>query len=182
MVYAYVLFQGYQSKWLCNSTQTWKRAMMNYCRTLRRFVKNLRSSKEGWVPAANLLSLISESKSSQSLSSSGIFPIASPLCLLSAIERPAFHACPADGSVSGNVSTSSSCSETYTSYSDIKPWPTVAPAPPLEPYSSTTWNSPSPPQTPPQTKALVRSLFLVLAVFTRSAVLYLKRFDLHKLG
>ncbi|TWW64194.1 Guanine nucleotide exchange factor DBS DBL's big sister MCF2-transforming sequence-like protein [Takifugu flavidus] len=60
------------------------------------FVKNLRCSKEGWVPAANLLSLISESKSSQSLSSS-------------------------DGSVSGNVSTSSSCSETYTSYSDIKP-------------------------------------------------------------
>uniref|UniRef100_A0A8C4P0J6 Mcf.2 cell line derived transforming sequence-like a n=2 Tax=Dicentrarchus labrax TaxID=13489 RepID=A0A8C4P0J6_DICLA len=36
------------------------------------FVKNLRSSKEGWVAAANLLSLISESKSSQSLSSSGI--------------------------------------------------------------------------------------------------------------
>lgn len=27
-----------------------------------------------------------------------------------------------DGSVSGNISTSSSCSETYTSYSDIKPW------------------------------------------------------------
>ncbi|XP_026157051.1 guanine nucleotide exchange factor DBS isoform X1 [Mastacembelus armatus] len=60
------------------------------------FVKNLRSSKEGWVPAANLLSLISESKSTQSLSSS-------------------------DGSVSGNLSTSSSCSETYTSFSDIKP-------------------------------------------------------------
>lgn len=36
--------------------------------------------------------------------------------------------CPADGSVSGNVSTSSSCSETYTSYSDIKPWPTVTAA------------------------------------------------------
>ncbi|XP_039998255.1 guanine nucleotide exchange factor DBS isoform X6 [Xiphias gladius] len=34
------------------------------------FVRNLRSSKEGWVAAANLLSLISESKSSQSLSSS----------------------------------------------------------------------------------------------------------------
>ncbi|CAK6976856.1 guanine nucleotide exchange factor DBS isoform X1 [Scomber scombrus] len=60
------------------------------------FVKNLRSSKEGWVAEANLLSLISESKSSQSLSSS-------------------------DDSVSGNLSTSSSCSETYTSYSDIKP-------------------------------------------------------------
>lgn len=36
-----------------------------------RFVKNLRTQKEGWVAAANLLSLISESKSSQSLSSSG---------------------------------------------------------------------------------------------------------------
>ncbi|XP_028286983.1 guanine nucleotide exchange factor DBS isoform X9 [Parambassis ranga] len=60
------------------------------------FVKNLRSCKEGWVAAANLLSLISESKSTQSLSSS-------------------------DGSVSGNLSTSSSCSETYTSFSDIKP-------------------------------------------------------------
>ncbi|XP_029371521.1 guanine nucleotide exchange factor DBS isoform X2 [Echeneis naucrates] len=60
------------------------------------FVRNLRSSKEGWVAAANLLSLISESKSSQSLSSS-------------------------DSSVSGNLSTSSSCSETYTSFSDIKP-------------------------------------------------------------
>uniref|UniRef100_A0A8C2WF14 MCF.2 cell line derived transforming sequence like n=1 Tax=Cyclopterus lumpus TaxID=8103 RepID=A0A8C2WF14_CYCLU len=36
------------------------------------FVKNRSSSKEGWVAAANLLSLISESKSSQSLSSSGI--------------------------------------------------------------------------------------------------------------
>ncbi|XP_039648568.1 guanine nucleotide exchange factor DBS isoform X7 [Perca fluviatilis] len=65
------------------------------------FVKNLRSSKEGWVAAANLLSLISESKSSQSLSSSELLLI--------------------DGSVSGNVSTSSSCSETYTSFSDIKP-------------------------------------------------------------
>ncbi|MEQ2262048.1 hypothetical protein XENORESO_015286 [Xenotaenia resolanae] len=60
------------------------------------FVKNLRSGKDGWVAAPNLLSLISESKSSQSLSSS-------------------------DGSVSGNLSTSSSCSETYTSFSDIKP-------------------------------------------------------------
>lgn len=40
------------------------------------FVKNLRSSKEGWVPAANLLSLISESKSSQSLSSSAHRPAA----------------------------------------------------------------------------------------------------------
>lgn len=60
------------------------------------FVRNLRSNREGWANAANLLSLLSESKSSQSLSSS-------------------------DGSVSGNISTSSSCSETYTSYSDIKP-------------------------------------------------------------
>ena len=38
---------------------------------LPRFVRNLRSSKEGWVAAANLLTFISESKSSQSLSSSG---------------------------------------------------------------------------------------------------------------
>ncbi|CAL9698451.1 unnamed protein product [Knipowitschia caucasica] len=57
------------------------------------FVKNLRSSRESWVPAENLLSLIHQSKSSQSLSSS-------------------------DCSV---VSSSSSCSETYTSFSDIKP-------------------------------------------------------------
>ncbi|KPP78778.1 guanine nucleotide exchange factor DBS-like [Scleropages formosus] len=35
------------------------------------FVRNLKTSKEGWVPASNLLSLIGESKSSQSLSSSG---------------------------------------------------------------------------------------------------------------
>ncbi|TRY92654.1 hypothetical protein DNTS_007701 [Danionella cerebrum] len=61
----------------------------------RWFVRNLRSGKEGWVPAANLLKLIGESKSSQSLSSS-------------------------EGSGSGNLSTSSSCSETYTSFSDIK--------------------------------------------------------------
>ncbi|XP_063068217.1 guanine nucleotide exchange factor DBS isoform X2 [Engraulis encrasicolus] len=60
------------------------------------FVKNLKTNREGWVPAANLLTLIGESKSSQSLTSS-------------------------EGSGSGNLSTSSSCSETYTSYSDIKP-------------------------------------------------------------
>uniref|UniRef100_A0A8C5HWW8 Guanine nucleotide exchange factor DBS-like n=1 Tax=Gouania willdenowi TaxID=441366 RepID=A0A8C5HWW8_GOUWI len=50
------------------------------------FVKNLRSSKEGWVAATNLLSLISESKSSQSLSSSGgrsmtLSPYFSSLCV-----------------------------------------------------------------------------------------------------
>ncbi|XP_059408684.1 guanine nucleotide exchange factor DBS-like isoform X4 [Carassius carassius] len=61
----------------------------------RWFVHNLRTNKEGWVPAANLLTLIGESKSSQSLYSS-------------------------EGSGSGNLSTSSSCSETYTSFSDIK--------------------------------------------------------------
>ncbi|XP_039543674.1 guanine nucleotide exchange factor DBS isoform X1 [Pimephales promelas] len=61
----------------------------------RWFVRNLRTNKEGWVPAANLLTLIRQSKSSQSLSSS-------------------------EGSGSGNLSTSSSCSETYTSFSDIK--------------------------------------------------------------
>ncbi|XP_031414156.1 guanine nucleotide exchange factor DBS isoform X4 [Clupea harengus] len=60
------------------------------------FVKNLKTNKEGWLPAANLLTLIGESKSSQSLTSS-------------------------EGSGSGNLSTSSSCSETYTSFSDIKP-------------------------------------------------------------
>ncbi|KAG9339469.1 hypothetical protein JZ751_023607 [Albula glossodonta] len=59
------------------------------------FVRNLKTSKEGWVPAANLLTLIGESKSSQSLTSS-------------------------EGSGSGNLSTSSSCSETYASFSDIK--------------------------------------------------------------
>ncbi|XP_076026234.1 guanine nucleotide exchange factor DBS isoform X2 [Genypterus blacodes] len=60
------------------------------------FVRNLRTCKEGWVAAANLLSLIGKSKSCQSLTSS------------------------AEGSGSGNLSTSSSCSETYTSFSDIK--------------------------------------------------------------
>uniref|UniRef100_A0A8B9KM91 Mcf.2 cell line derived transforming sequence-like a n=1 Tax=Astyanax mexicanus TaxID=7994 RepID=A0A8B9KM91_ASTMX len=35
------------------------------------FVRNLKNSKEGWLPAANLLTLIGESKSSQSLTSSG---------------------------------------------------------------------------------------------------------------
>ncbi|KAG7467417.1 hypothetical protein MATL_G00153490 [Megalops atlanticus] len=59
-------------------------------------VRNLKTNKEGWVSAANLLTLIGQSKSSQSLTSS-------------------------EGSGSGNLSTSSSCSETYTSFSDIKP-------------------------------------------------------------
>ncbi|KAA0721929.1 Guanine nucleotide exchange factor DBS [Triplophysa tibetana] len=61
----------------------------------RWFVRNMRTNKDGWVSAANLLTLIGESRSSQSLSSS-------------------------EGSGSGNLSTSSSCSETYTSFSDIK--------------------------------------------------------------
>ncbi|XP_029596483.1 guanine nucleotide exchange factor DBS-like [Salmo trutta] len=60
------------------------------------FVRNLGSNQDGWVAAANLLTLITESKSSQSL-------------------------CSSEGSVTGNLSTSSSCSETYTSFSDIKP-------------------------------------------------------------
>ncbi|XP_036400831.1 guanine nucleotide exchange factor DBS-like isoform X3 [Megalops cyprinoides] len=59
------------------------------------FVRNLKTSKEGWVAAANLLTLIGQSMSSQSLTSS-------------------------ECSGSGNLSTSSSCSETYTSFSDIK--------------------------------------------------------------
>ncbi|XP_051260532.1 guanine nucleotide exchange factor DBS isoform X3 [Dicentrarchus labrax] len=60
------------------------------------FVHNLSTSKEGWIAAANLIKLIGKSKSCQSLTSS-------------------------EGSGSGNLSTSSSCSETYTSFSDIKP-------------------------------------------------------------
>ncbi|KAM9344031.1 guanine nucleotide exchange factor DBS [Pholidichthys leucotaenia] len=60
------------------------------------FVHNLNTSKEGWIAAANLINLIGKSKSCQSLTSS-------------------------EGSGSGNLSTSSSCSETYTSFSDIKP-------------------------------------------------------------
>ena len=121
--------------------------MTTFCRTLCRFVRNLRSSKEGWVPAANLLSLISESKSSQSLSSSGMFPHCylppfGGFWELLSIQPLWLCACPADGSVSGNVSTSSSCSETYTSYSDIKPWPSVTPAAHLQLDFSTSWNSP----------------------------------------
>ncbi|XP_036065547.1 guanine nucleotide exchange factor DBS isoform X3 [Oryzias melastigma] len=60
------------------------------------FVRNLNSSEEGWIAAANLLTLIEKSKSCQSLTSS-------------------------EGSGSGNLSTSSSCSETYTNFSEIKP-------------------------------------------------------------
>ncbi|XP_078118349.1 guanine nucleotide exchange factor DBS isoform X6 [Sander vitreus] len=60
------------------------------------FVRNLSSSKEGWIAAANLITLIGKSKSCQSLTSS-------------------------ECSGSENLSTSSSCSETYTSFSDIKP-------------------------------------------------------------
>ncbi|XP_056449819.1 guanine nucleotide exchange factor DBS-like [Gadus chalcogrammus] len=55
------------------------------------FVKDLRSATEGWVSSAILQAL-----PSQSLTSS-------------------------DGSVSGNLSTSTSYSESYTSYSDIRP-------------------------------------------------------------
>uniref|UniRef100_A0A1A8HKH1 MCF.2 cell line derived transforming sequence-like n=1 Tax=Nothobranchius korthausae TaxID=1143690 RepID=A0A1A8HKH1_9TELE len=62
----------------------------------RWFVRNLNTSQEGWMAAANLLTLTGKSKSCQSLTSS-------------------------EGSGSGNLSTSSSCSETYTSFSDIKP-------------------------------------------------------------
>uniref|UniRef100_A0A4W5MK67 SH3 domain-containing protein n=1 Tax=Hucho hucho TaxID=62062 RepID=A0A4W5MK67_9TELE len=60
------------------------------------FVKNLKNKQEGWVAAANLHILIGESTSCQSLTSS-------------------------EGSGSGNLSTSSSCCETNTSFSDIKP-------------------------------------------------------------
>ncbi|XP_068602581.1 guanine nucleotide exchange factor DBS-like [Brachionichthys hirsutus] len=58
-------------------------------------VRNLSTSKDGWLAAANLATLIGKSMSYQSLTSSG--------------------------SGSGNLSTSSSCSDTYTSFSDIKP-------------------------------------------------------------
>ncbi|KAK5890132.1 hypothetical protein CesoFtcFv8_013689 [Champsocephalus esox] len=58
-------------------------------------VRNLSSSSEGWIAAASLITLIGKSKSCQSLTSSG--------------------------SGSGNLSTSSSCSETYTNFPDIKP-------------------------------------------------------------
>lgn len=37
-----------------------------------RLVRNLSTSKEGWIAAANLISLIGKSKSCQSLTSSGI--------------------------------------------------------------------------------------------------------------
>ncbi|XP_055733639.1 guanine nucleotide exchange factor DBS-like isoform X5 [Salvelinus fontinalis] len=60
------------------------------------FVKNLKTKQEVWVAAANLYTLIGESTSCQSLTSS-------------------------EGSGSGNLSTSSSCCETNTSSSDIKP-------------------------------------------------------------
>ncbi|XP_060944121.1 guanine nucleotide exchange factor DBS-like isoform X5 [Limanda limanda] len=60
------------------------------------FVRNLSTSKEGWIASANLITLITKSKSCQSLTSS-------------------------EGSGSGNISASSSCSETYASLSDIKP-------------------------------------------------------------
>ncbi|XP_072252800.1 guanine nucleotide exchange factor DBS isoform X7 [Leuresthes tenuis] len=60
------------------------------------FVRNLNTSKEGWIAAANLITLIGKSKSCQSLTSS-------------------------EGSGSGNLSTSSSCSETYTNFPDVKP-------------------------------------------------------------
>lgn len=37
-----------------------------------RFVRNLNTSKESWMAAANLMTLMEKSKSCQSLSSSGI--------------------------------------------------------------------------------------------------------------
>ncbi|XP_062371072.1 guanine nucleotide exchange factor DBS isoform X6 [Cinclus cinclus] len=64
------------------------------------FVRNLSSGREGWIPANNLLMLIGNSKSAQSLSSSE------------------------SGTASSNLSTSSSCSDSCnvssTSFSDIK--------------------------------------------------------------
>ncbi|XP_015704803.1 guanine nucleotide exchange factor DBS isoform X12 [Coturnix japonica] len=64
------------------------------------YVKNLTSGREGWIPANNLLMLIGNSKSAQSLSSSE------------------------SGTASSTLSTSSSCSDSCnassTSFSDIK--------------------------------------------------------------
>lgn len=47
-------------------------AFLCVCVWLCRLVHNLSSSKEGWIAAANLISLIEKSKSCQSLTSSGI--------------------------------------------------------------------------------------------------------------
>ncbi|XP_051938178.1 guanine nucleotide exchange factor DBS-like isoform X4 [Hippocampus zosterae] len=58
-------------------------------------VHNLNTSTEGWMATANLVSLIAKSKSCQSLTSS-------------------------EGSGSGHLSTSSSCSETCTPFTDVK--------------------------------------------------------------
>ncbi|XP_037095052.1 guanine nucleotide exchange factor DBS-like isoform X2 [Syngnathus acus] len=58
-------------------------------------VRNLNTSTEGWMATANLVTLIAKSKSCQSLTSS-------------------------EGSGSGHLSTSSSCSETCTPFTDIK--------------------------------------------------------------
>ncbi|XP_049690244.1 guanine nucleotide exchange factor DBS isoform X4 [Accipiter gentilis] len=64
------------------------------------YVKNLSTGKEGWIPANNLLMLIGNSKSAQSLSSSE------------------------SGTASSTLSTSSSCSDSCnassTSFSDVK--------------------------------------------------------------
>lgn len=64
------------------------------------YVKNLTTGREGWIPANNLLMLIGNSKSAQSLSSSE------------------------SGTASSTLSTSSSCSDSCnassTSFSDIK--------------------------------------------------------------
>ncbi|XP_061696662.1 guanine nucleotide exchange factor DBS-like isoform X2 [Syngnathoides biaculeatus] len=58
-------------------------------------VRNLNTSAEGWMASAHLLNLVSKSKSCQSLTSS-------------------------EGSGSGHLSTSSSCSETCTPFTDAK--------------------------------------------------------------
>ncbi|XP_061649272.1 guanine nucleotide exchange factor DBS isoform X5 [Phyllopteryx taeniolatus] len=58
-------------------------------------VRNLNTCAEGWMPTAHLVTLVSKSKSCQSLTSS-------------------------EGSGSGHLSTSSSCSETCTPFTDVK--------------------------------------------------------------
>ncbi len=110
-------------------------AIIRYFVWLRRFVRNLSSSKDGWIAAANLVTLVSKSKSCQSLTSSGIqikYPKKKSVWhkssqLLSKttssdVTLQYVFVFLTEGSGSGNLSTSSSCSETYTSFSDIKPW------------------------------------------------------------
>lgn len=105
-------------------------AVVHSCVRSYRLVRNLSTSKEGTMAAANLMSLIGKSKSCQSLTSSGNPPgllghggVGAQGWRLTPDSGAVCHFCMSlsEGSGSGNLSTSSSCSETYTSFSDIKP-------------------------------------------------------------